>query len=118
MAEIIIPGKSGITEAYDPSSGAMIEAGVCLLPDGYRLVGTCTKGGDPHDLGQNAEGQFALFRRCTDPYSFYSHHKAERLAPEDMQGFFGMSLDYVQAIDEDDEYSSLCKSNLVKPDFS
>jgi hypothetical protein len=118
MSNIIIPGKSGIVEAYDPSSGAMIEAGVWSLPGGYRVVGTCTKSGECYDLGQNAEGKFALFRRRTDPFEFYSHDKPQRLAPEDLMGFFGGQFQSVQAIDEDDEYSSLCRTNLVTPDLS
>lgn len=119
--DILIPGWSGLVQAYDPSSGAMIEAGCQLLPHGFRMVGSCTKGGDPYDLGQNAEGKFALFRRSTDPETFYSHGPAEKLTPEDMAGFFGMNIPGVSIGDpaeEDDEYSSLCKSNLVTPNFS
>lgn len=88
------------------------------LPGGFRLVATVDRpNGDIYDLGQNAEGKFALFRRLTDPYSWYSHAKAERLSDTDVAGFGLLRAVCVdvpeEAIEENGDYSSLCRSNLI-----
>lgn len=87
------------------------------LPGGYRIVATVDRpNGDIYDLGQNAESKFALFRRLTDPYSWYSHGKAERLSDADIAGFGllrAVCADLEETIQEEGEYSSLCRSNLI-----
>ena len=87
------------------------------LPQGFRHVATVDRpNGDIYDLGQNAEGKFAIFRRSTDPWLFYSHGKAERLSDEDMQGF-GLLRETCyepETITDEGMFSSLCKSHLLQ----
>ena len=92
----------------------------------YRLVATVERDenaitgsyvSETYDLGQNAAGEFMLFRRCTDPWMLNSHHKGERLSPQDFIGFGlgqkGYTIDEVCRAEEQGEFSSLCKSNLI-----
>lgn len=88
------------------------------LPGGFRIVGTVVRDGsdaDIYDLGQNAEGQFRLFRRQRHPYFFYSHCKGEVLSDIDLQGFGLSRKDSCEPerVDEEGEFSSLCRSNLI-----
>lgn len=89
------------------------------LPRGFRLVGVVDRpDGTTYDLGQNAESKFALFRRCTDPFSLNSHYdKPERLSEEDLIGFGLLrSVCYEPGdIEDSGEYSSLCKTHLLVP---
>ena len=90
------------------------------LPQGFRMVGVVDRpNGDIYDLGQNAVGKFALFRRLTDPYSFYSHGKAERLSDVDVRGFGLLRAVCYDPNEDPDvtaegEYSSLCMSHLLR----
>lgn len=87
------------------------------LPGGYRMVATVDRpSGDIFDLGQNAEGKFALFRRKTDPFLFYSHAPAERLSDADVAGFGLLRSVCVDPgdIEEHGEFSSLCKTHLLQ----
>jgi len=93
------------------------------LPDGYRHVGSVERPtadggpGEMYDLGQNAEGNFLLFRRLTDPFALNSHAKGERLSPVDLAGFGLLphqSQDDARFAEEEGEYSSLCRSNLIR----
>lgn len=95
------------------------------LPDGYRIVGSVERPdsagnvlgqGEIYDLGQNAEGQFRLFRRSTDPWSLNSHvGKGEILSDVDLAGF-GLTREQSCEPDraaEHGDYSSLCRSHLI-----
>jgi hypothetical protein len=86
------------------------------LPYGFRMVATVDRpGGDIYDLGQNAEGQFRLFRRKRDPFLFYSHGKPEILSDLDLAGF-GLSRSdscEPERAEEEGEFSSLCRSHLI-----
>ena len=105
---------------------AQWEMTVITLPDGFRMVASverptadgnvCGKG-EMYDLGQNAEGQFRLFRRKTDPWLTYSHGKPEILSDLDLAGF---GLNRAQSceperIEEEGDFSSLCRSNFIPP---
>jgi len=87
------------------------------LPGGFRFVATVDRpDGDIYDLGQNAEGQFRLFRRCVGTEFENSHVRVgEVLSDVDLLGF-GLSRedsygdDYVEI---DGMYSGLCKTNLT-----
>lgn len=87
---------------------------VDMLPGGYRKVGTVDRpDGTIEDLGQNADGNFMLFRRSSCLETPYSHEKGRKLSPIDLQGF-GLSPDQsVDDVNGDGQYSGLCKSNLV-----
>lgn len=92
------------------------EVVIKTLPDGFRMVATVDRpDGDIYDLGQNAEGKFALFRRSTDPWSFYSHGKAERLSDQDVAGFGLLRAVCYEpdSLVEHGEFSSLCRSHLI-----
>ena len=85
------------------------------LPAGFRFVATVDRpNGDIYDLGQNNEGQFRLFRRCTDPQLMNSHHpKGEILSDTDLVGF-GLSREQsCDSVNGDGQYSGLCISNLI-----
>lgn len=116
MAEIIIPGKSGVVEVKD-DQGNMWEIGEKTMPNGFRLVATVDRpDGDVYDLGQNAEGKFALFKRNADPWGWWSYGKAERLSDADLAGFGLLRASCVEPdeIHEWGEHSSLCKSNFIE----
>lgn len=87
------------------------------LPRGFRLVGVVDRpDGTVYDLGQNAEGKFALFRRCTDPFALNSHYdKPERLSDEDVRGFNLLRAVCYEPGDHEEhgEYSSLCTTHLL-----
>lgn len=92
------------------------------LPNGYRMVGSVERptsdgnvlgNGDMYDLGQNAEGQFRLFRRSTDPWTLNSHNKGEVLSDIDLAGFGLTRSQSQERIEENGEFSSLCRSNLL-----
>ena len=95
-----------------------------LLPNGYRMVGSVERPtsdgnvlgkGEMYDLGQNAEGQFRLFRRSTDPWSLNSHGKPEILSDVDLAGF-GLTRNQSyepEGIEEHGDFSSLCRSHLI-----
>ena len=120
MSEIIIPGKSGVVHAIDPSTGVEWEAGEKTLPGGYRMVGSVSRpDGDVYDLGQNSEGKFALFKRRTDPYEFWSHGPAERLSDADIAGFGILRFACAEPgdMEEHGDYSSLARSNLITPNL-
>ena len=73
--------------------------------------------GEMWDLGQNAEGNFLLFRRLTDPFSLYSHAKGEKLSAVDLAGFGilpNQSRDMRRLAEDEGEYSSLCTTNMLK----
>ena len=98
------------------SQNGMWEVVEKTLPNGFRHVATVDRpGGDIYDLGQNAEGQFALFRRSTDPWSFYSHGKAERLSDEDVRGFGLLRAVCYEpdSVEDHGQFSGLCTSNLI-----
>ena len=87
------------------------------LPGGYRMVATVDRpNGDIYDLGQNAASKFAVFRRKTDPFHFYSHGPAERLSDADVAGFGLLRAVCADpgATEDSGEYSSLCKSHLLQ----
>lgn len=96
------------------------------LPDGYRIVGSvdrpCSDGnvmtpGDTYDLGQNAEGQFRLFRRSKDPWTLNSHAKGEILSDVDLAGFGltrSQSCEEAEQAEQEGNFSSLCKSHLIE----
>lgn len=90
------------------------------LPDGFRIVATVERpNGDVEDLGQNAEGKFALFRRLTDPFSFYSHGKPQRLSDVDVEGFGLLrAVCFEGDTESDGNYSSLCKTHIVPNSLS
>jgi hypothetical protein len=110
-------GQSIGYEVRDPVTGQQWEVVEKTLPGGFRMVATVDRpNGDIYDLGQNAEGKFALFRRLTDPFSFYSHGKAERLSDIDVAGFGllrAVCFEPPEGIEEQGEYSSLCTSHLI-----
>ena len=84
------------------------------LPNGFRHVATVDRpNGDIYDLGQNAESQFALFRRSVDPWLFYSHGKPKRLSDEDVQGFGLLRAVCFEPDADHGEFSSLCTSHLL-----
>ena len=118
MSDIIISGQHAGVEARDHTGEwEIVEK---TLPNGFRLVATVDRpNGDIHDLGQNAEGKFALFRRLTDPFFWHSHGKAERLSDADVAGFgllravcFDPETSDVDT-EEHGEYSSLCRSHFI-----
>ena len=117
--ELIIPKK--LNFSTDPEWEVLL----VQLPNGYRHVasverptsdGNVLGRGEMYDLGQNAEGNFLLFRRLTGPFESYSHAKGEKLSPTDLIGFGLLphqSQDDVILAEESGEYSSLARSNLV-----
>jgi hypothetical protein len=115
-------GQSIGYEARD-DQGNEWEVVLKTLPNGFRMVATVDRpNGDIYDLGQNAEGKFALFRRCDpkiDPFSFYSHGPAERLSDIDVAGFGLLRAvcfepeQVAEVAESDGEYSSLCRSHLI-----
>ena len=118
---IIKNGNVGV-EFRDPKDGALWECvPVNMIRDGYRLVGTVDRpDGTIDDLGQNAEGQFRIFRRSTDPWAFYSHERGRVLSDQDLQGFGLSRRDSYEptepeAVQAEGEYSSLHRSNLILP---
>lgn len=120
MTSIIIPGKSGVIEVKDPQGG-LWEIGEKTMPQGFRIVATVDRpDGDIYDLGQNAEGKFALFRRSSDPWGWWSYGKMERMSDQDIAGFGLLRAvcaepdpDLVEEAHEWGEHSSLCVSNLI-----
>lgn len=86
------------------------------LPQGFRLVGTVDRDdGDTYDMGQNAEGKFAMFRRSKDPWMLNSHGNAEPLSDIDLAGFelFRHNSIEPERAAEDGDYSSLVRSHLI-----
>lgn len=117
---MIRPDANKLVQFRD-KNGSDWEVSVKQLPDGFRHVATVDRpNGDIEDLGQNAEGKFALFRRLDDPFSFYSHGKMQRLSDEDILGFGLLRAVCVESGDMEDDgmFSSLCKTQLVKSDLS
>jgi hypothetical protein len=76
-------------------------------PDGNVMTG------EIYDLGQNAEGNFRLFRRGTGEFE-NSHVSGEPLSDTDVAGF-GLTREQCPFEPDDDcgEYSSLCKTHLI-----
>ena len=93
---------------------------VTYITKDYRLIASVDReDGSIDDLGQNAAGDFRLFRRSTDPWTLNSHAPGRILSPDDYVGFKlgarGYTRDEVCRAEEDGEFSSLCKSNLILP---
>lgn len=116
---LILPSqKHGVEHHDDTGEWEVVEK---TLPGGFRMVATVDRpNGDIYDLGQNAEGKFALFRRCDpkiDAYSFYSHGPAERLSDIDVTGFGLLRAVCFEPgdLENEGEYSSLCRSHLIQP---
>lgn len=103
-------------EQQNKEALAQWEMTTITLPAGFRMVASVERpDGDMYDLGQNAEGQFRLFRRKTDPWLIYSHGKPEVLSDIDLAGF-GLTREQSfepERVEEDGEFSSLCRSNLI-----
>jgi hypothetical protein len=111
MTQILMPVTAGVQGRDSTGDWEMVEK---TLPQGFRHVATVDRpNGDIFDLGQNAEGQFAMFRRSVDPWLFYSHGKAERLSDEDVQGFGLLRAVCYDPPEDQGEFSSLCKSHLL-----
>ena len=111
---IIIAGQS-CREVTD-SIGQKWEIIEKTMPSGYRMVATVDRpDGTIHDLGQNAEGKFALFRRSDDPWTMNSHVAMDRLSDADLAGFGLLRAVCVEpeTVQEWGDFSALCKSNLV-----
>lgn len=90
-----------------------------ITKDYRRIASVERDDGGIYDLGQNAGGEFLLFRRRNDPWQLNSHHKGERLSIDDYTGFDlgsrGYSWEQVSRATEEGEYSSKCTSNLILP---
>lgn len=108
MTDIFMPGSGDFRE-FD---GWVQE--VLTLPGGYRHVAVYeSPEGEMWDLGQNAEGNFLMFRRQTTAGLDGSHvRKGEKVPPEHMLGFGLMPW---QSNDDPQfgEFSSLNKTQLL-----
>ena len=83
---IYIPGSGGGSTIKLIDGSVDWEIIPKTLPKGFRMVATVDRpDGTTHDLGQNAEGNFALFRRSTDPWSENSHGPMDRLSDADLE---------------------------------
>ena len=84
------------------------------LPDGYRIVGTVDRPDNTtYDLGQNAAGQFRLFRRQVGAYHFYSHCKGAILSDQDLIGFGLTRAQSCESVSGEGMFSALYPSHLI-----
>jgi len=96
-----------------------------ILPNGFRHVasverpdsdGNVLGKGEILDLGQNAEGQYRLFRRGKGELENSHVGRGEPLSDVDLAGF-GLTRDQSRFepgdFEAEGDYSTLCKSNLI-----
>jgi hypothetical protein len=88
-----------------------------VLPKGYRMVAVVDRpDGTTEDLGQNAAGEFRLFRRLTGVLENSHDQRGHPLSDEDLAGF-GLSRDqcpiYPDDVQAEGDFSSVVRSNLI-----